>query len=227
MKKYCDVCGKPSGMYPLCPECFKLRDEGKVIKCENCGKWHLSNQKCSCQKCEIETNDDFGSDCIICGEEANGYLFCKECYKKYCDKSILLKITNCTDIELLQVLDKHEEQLICKCADGHKVRSKSEMLIDDWLFYHGYAHAYEKALPIDSDKNHDLHPDFYLIKEDIYIEHWGYENRKDYQKAKEYKLEQYKKLGITVICTTELDISDINAALERKLKYYQKGKINE
>ena len=101
------------------------------------------------------------------------------------------------------------------------------MLIDNWLFGHGIAHAYEKALPIDADKEHDLHPDFYLQKEDIYLEHWGYENAKDYKAKKEYKINLYKKLGKTVITTTETDMSDISSALERKLKFYRKGEVNE
>ena len=230
MKKVCDVCGKPSGMYPLCPQCFKLRDEGKVIKCENCGKWHLSDKKCECQitsKNIVESDKENESACIICGNNANGYLFCKECYKKYNDKSILLKVTNCNEIELLQVLDQHEEGLIYKCEDGHKVRSRAEAMIDNWLYHNGYAHAYEKALPIDSNKEHDLHPDFYLNKEDIYIEHWGYENSKDYKKKKDYKIKKYEELGVTVICTNEKDLTDISGELDRKLKYYEKGKVNE
>ena len=243
MKKYCDVCGKPSGMYPLCNACFKLRDEGKVIKCEECGKWHLIDKACeecgawykqaktATEKKENKNSyvedDDYQSNCLICGNEAYGYLFCKECYNKYKDKTILLKVTNCDKIELMQTLDQHEDGLIYKCADGHKVRSRAEVLIDDWLYYHGYAHAYEKALAVDADKDHDLHPDFYLTKEDIYIEHWGYENKKDYQSQKNYKIEKYKDLGVTVICTTEKDLSDISGTLERKLKFYKKGIVNE
>ena len=130
MGKICEVCGKPSGMYPLCKDCFKLKEENKVEKCENCGKWHLTEEPC-CEvrkeRTEEKTNNfepfdtdydrNYESVCIICGKEANGYLFCKDCFYKYKDKSILLKVTNCEEIELCQVLDNHEEGLIHKCED--------------------------------------------------------------------------------------------------------------
>lgn len=243
MKKTCEICGKPSGMYPLCTDCFKLRDAGKVVKCDECGTWHKINEPCKCkpnvkkadtEKIKIKDTEKIEknshketTECIICGKESYGYLFCKECYDKYSNKTILIKITNCRETEFCQILDNHEEGLIYKCEDGHKVRSKSEMLIDNWLFTHGFAHAYEKAVPVDADPNHDMHPDFYLSKEDIYIEHWGYENAKDYKKQKEYKIDIYNQQGKTVVTTTETDLGDINSTLERKLKFYVKGKVNE
>lgn len=232
MKKTCEICGKPSGMYPLCKDCFKLKDNGAVEKCPNCNTWHKINEPCKCARKEetiIQPNEkiETETECILCGKESNGYLFCKECYYKYSDKTILIKVANCRNIELCQILDDYEEGLIYKCEDGHKVRSKSEMLIDNWLYTHGIAHAYEKALPIDANPENDLHPDFYLSKEDIYIEHWGYENAKDYKKKKEYKINIYNHLAKTVITTTETDLSDINSTLERKLQFYKKGSVNE
>lgn len=65
---------------------------------------------------------------------------------------------------------------------GNIVKSKSEMIIDNWLFDHNIPHAYEKILPIDADQRHDLHPDFCLPgygddTDDIYIEYWGYNEK--------------------------------------------------
>lgn len=34
---------------------------------------------------------------------------------------------------------------------GNIVKSKSEMIIDNWLFDYNIPHAYEKILPIDAD----------------------------------------------------------------------------
>ena len=119
------------------------------------------------------------------------------------------------------------------CTDGHIVKSKSEMIIDNWLFEHNIPHAYEKALPIDADENHDLHPDFYLPgygdeEDDIYIEYWGYnESNIKYTESKNYKLKIYKQQKITVICLDENDMKDINTSLNRKLKFYKTGIVNE
>lgn len=46
----CQVCGKPSGYYPLCNVCFGLRDKKLVNKCEICGKWS-------------KTGDDYCDNC--------------------------------------------------------------------------------------------------------------------------------------------------------------------
>lgn len=227
MKKTCEVCGKPSGMYPLCTDCFKLRDEGKIIKCEECGIWHKIDEACDC---EIE--EDNSSECIICGEESNGYVFCKDCYYKYKNKTLILQVKNCKTFEVLDAGYSSEYT----CIDGHFVKSKSELLIDNYLYNKGIQHAYEKALPIDKDNS--LHPDFYIkelinskgeVIKDIYLEHWGYEPEENskYEETKKYKLEKYKELKITLITTNEQDMKNCDAVLERKLKFFEANKINE
>lgn len=51
----CQICGKKSGYYPLCAEHFRMRDDGLVIKCKECGKWHLKAEGCS--QCKHEERD--------------------------------------------------------------------------------------------------------------------------------------------------------------------------
>lgn len=41
MAKVCQICNKPSGMYPLCIEHMKLKNEGKVVKNEKLNKWEI------------------------------------------------------------------------------------------------------------------------------------------------------------------------------------------
>jgi hypothetical protein len=224
--KNCAICGKPSKFYELCLECNKLKDEGKVIKCESCGTWHYADKPCACQKIASDTTAN--TKCIICEEDSNGLLFCKKCYYKYKDKEILLRITNCKNIELLDY--SYEGKY--KCIDGHMVKSKSEREIDNYLFHHGIPHAYERDFPIDDKKENCLHPDFYLSEQEpkgkVYLEHWGFdESHKSYTESKEYKIEKYKEKGITLICTSEKeDSGDIESALDRKLGNYKHGEIN-
>ena len=232
-----------------------MKTEGKIVKCENCGKWHLVDEQCECQKQQNDTpkqseqakqpighteqfedsnqNNKFTISenepkCITCGKTTNGYLFCKDCYSKYKNKELLLKIKNCTEIELLD--DYYEG--VFTCEDGHIVKSKSERTIDDYLFEHKIPHAYERAFSIDEDPKHDLHPDFCLPNFngkgiDVYIEHWGFnDNNIQYTKTKKYKLPIYKNCNITLICTNEKDMKDPKTALERKLKFYKEGIIN-
>lgn len=72
---------------------------------------------------------------------------------------------------------------------------------------------------------------FYLGKDKhVYIEHWGYnENNISYTNTKKFKIEIYKKLGITLICTNEKkDASKIDSVLDRKLNkaFIKENQIN-
>lgn len=81
----CQVCGKTSGFFPLCKDCNTLKDKGKVVKCEECGKWHYTNQPCpNCRQTPVKNTPvmDKKLTCIICGEDSNGLHFCRACYTK-------------------------------------------------------------------------------------------------------------------------------------------------
>ena len=86
MGKTCQICGKNSGMYPLCTEHLKMKSEGKVVKCEECGSWHLSNIDCKCKKAThvaSKENSTFAKSegkCIVCGENAPNGNLCRDCY---------------------------------------------------------------------------------------------------------------------------------------------------
>jgi hypothetical protein len=45
-----------------------------------------------------------------------------------------------------------------RTQDGHYVRSKAEMIIDNLLYQYGLVHAYERKLPIEED----VYSDFYI-----------------------------------------------------------------
>lgn len=73
MGKVCQICGKGSGMYPLCITHMNLKSQGKVVK-DSSGQWIMIE--------EIDKkNDKINSNCILCEEKTKpGYKFCKDCY---------------------------------------------------------------------------------------------------------------------------------------------------
>lgn len=233
--KVCPICGSPTFLvygHPrkdgLCNKHSQMLFNKEIEQCPDCGKWHETGKPCDCKKSKTEKSTQIdkdriiGEDCLDCGEPSYGYFFCKKCYYKYRNKSVILKITNCSEVE---ILDSGYESKIT-CDDGHPVKSQQEAMIDNYLFGHNIRHIYEKPFPIDGNPEHDLHPDFYLPELDIYIEHFGITGNKNYEETKEYKLPLYRKAGITLICTTGKDISNLSANLERKLKFFKKGEIN-
>ena len=49
MAKNCVICGKPSGMYPLCKEHLEMKNNGQVEKCADCDTWYVVKDGCKCK----------------------------------------------------------------------------------------------------------------------------------------------------------------------------------
>ena len=92
----------------------------------------------------------------------------------------------------------YEQALIHKTIDGQMVRSKSEVVIANMLYYNDVKYTYEKTLTI-GPKKHFI-PDFTI--EDpkkgttIYWEHCGMMNDPAYCARWKEKQDQYKEAGI-------------------------------
>jgi len=107
------------------------------------------------------------------------------------------------------------EKFIAKhrATDGHMVRSKAEMLIDNWLYMAEIVHAYERKLPIEEE----VYCDFYIPTGKIYIEFWGLENDPKYAARKEKKKEIYKKYGFKLIELTDEEVFNLDDVLPKML----------
>ena len=70
-----------------------------------------------------------------------------------------------------------------RTLDGHYVRTKSEVIIDNWLYNKRIVHAYERKLPIDED----VYCDFFIPEGKCYMEYWGMQDA-EYLKRKETRL---------------------------------------
>jgi hypothetical protein len=106
-----------------------------------------------------------------------------------------------------------QRALSYKCLDGHIVKSKGELIIDNYLYHLGIDHKYERSIKI---RGKFLKYDWYLPDVDIYIEYWGYYGKK-YMKRKKEKLELYRKGKLKLISIEEFMLRDINLNLQREL----------
>lgn len=213
MGKTCAICGKTSGMYPLCPACFRLKDEGKVEKCETCGKWHRINEPCDCV--EKQGTQAPTLTCIICGEDSKGMHFCRKCYYEYKDREIDIHVKNCTEFT---ITDKYGNKNILTKSGG-RVRSRAEKIIADFLFDHDIRVVYEKDIPyIEDGETKVLHPDFYLPdygEKGIIIE-YNELTKPSYLKEKEYSARIYREKGFEVIILSAKDIENDLLTLKAK-----------
>jgi len=105
-----------------------------------------------------------------------------------------------------------------KCLDGHVVKSKGELIIDNFLYLNGIQHKYEKKIKI---RGQTIKTDWYLPKYKVYIEYWGYYG-KAYMKRKKKKLKLYKKANIKLVSIENEMFHDIYYHLKRYLKKYVK-----
>lgn len=110
--------------------------------------------------------------------------------------------------------EKFEAKL--RTTDGHFVRSKAEMLVDNWLYMAEIVHAYERKLPIEED----VYSDFYIPTGKVYIEYWGFEEDEKYLNRKQQKIEIYKKYGFNLIEISDKEVQNLDDHLPRLLLKY-------
>lgn len=182
----CQICDTKSGFYPLCKDCFKLKDSGKITKCEECGIWKKDNKP-----------------------------LCHECWLK--NKKIEEKKSSSyrpSEIEKEDNDFRNKFKPTIRTEDGHVVRSKSEKIIDDWLYHKGISHAYERKVPIEEE----VYCDFFInIGQKVWIEFWGLDDEK-YLRRKEVKKAFYQKEKRNLIELTDKDIEKLDDILPVKLR---------
>lgn len=103
-----------------------------------------------------------------------------------------------------------------RTKDGHMVRSRAEVIIDNALYEYKLVHAYERKLPVEED----LYSDFFIPAENVYIEYWGMEADPKYAERKKTKLEIYKKYNFKLIELDDRDINNLDDHLPKKLLHF-------
>lgn len=225
-KLTCPICGEPTRVYMgnarkdrLCGKHADELKNGKIEQCPECSKWKPTGKTCGCTQAKNQTKKEEYSNgeltCIICGEPSNGKHFCLNCYHRYKNRSVDIRITNCNTTK---VLDEYGN-LTVKCDDGRKVRSRAEALIYNWFFNKKIRAIYEETIYYQNEKGETLtlHPDFYLPDYDLYVEYNELTN-KPYLAKKEYAMNIYKSLNKNVIIMSGQDLDDISACLKPVLK---------
>ena len=105
-----------------------------------------------------------------------------------------------------------------KTKTGHLVRSKAEKIIADFIFENNLMFQYNMAVSW-SDKD-DFKATFFISQLDLYIEHFKFNNVKNYEKLMKWKIRQYEKNKKKFIYTTSEDEANLEETLKIKLKPY-------
>ena len=111
---------------------------------------------------------------------------------------------------------------------GEIVRSKSEVIIADALFFAKIPYHYEKPLKVG---NRTVYPDFTVLnvktRKEYYWEHLGLLDDEDYLNSFLVKMDSYQKNGVRsgekLILTKETKKHPLNTAnVKEMIKYYLK-----
>jgi hypothetical protein len=107
-----------------------------------------------------------------------------------------------------------EDNIPYIAEDGHRVRSRGELAIDNWLYKNNIVHAYEKQLSNADGVLETMHSDFFIPSSNTYIEFWGMDDKK-YMKRKEEKIDFYKTNNLNLISVSPENIKDLDKILEQ------------
>ena len=145
----CLICGGAAGGYHLCKDCYyKYKDQRIKVEVDVGPDMR--------GKLIEEAEEREPKKCLLCNNDSGKYLFCKDCYPRYLNRTLLLKVTVNRN-QKIDLLDESYEG-IYECDDGHIVKSTIEQTIDNWLFENGIKHGYE--VPLDIGKENPIRPDF-------------------------------------------------------------------
>ena len=123
------------------------------------------------------------------------------------------------DIKKESIIENFREKFPAqyRTKDGHNVRSRWELVIDNALYDYWLAHAYERKLPIEED----VYSDFYIPAKNgtkaVYIEYWGIENQDKYEHRKETKKSIYEKYHFNLIELDNHHIDNLDDYLPKML----------
>ncbi len=121
---------------------------------------------------------------------------------------------------LEQLWDKLDTRVLyggrgIRTKSGVRVRTKAEKRIAEMLDKHRITYRYEKPLRLEGIK---LHPDFYLPRENVYIEFWGLVDNDKYCSIMRRKVALYRKHGINVISIYPSHMHNLEQNLARLYK---------
>lgn len=119
--------------------------------------------------------------------------------------------------------NKYPDTLL-KTKDGHLVRSRAELIIDNLLYDYGLTHAYERELTVAET----VYSDFYIparngkdnLGKAVYIEFWGINDNEKYLERKKIKQGIYKSNNLNLIELDDSHLDNLDSYLRKMLLKY-------
>ena len=104
-----------------------------------------------------------------------------------------------------------------RAQSGHRVRSRGECLIANWLYDNRILFEYERIVYLNSDTQRYLISDFYLPDAKLYIEYWGYKDKGSYNLRRDEKDTIYKEKELNLLNVEDHHINSLDDFLRKNL----------
>lgn len=104
-----------------------------------------------------------------------------------------------------------------RTLDGHYVRSRGELMIDNWLYMNGVVHAYDRPLPIEQEQLSD----FYLPTGKVYLQFWGDDSGATDEQERQRITALYQQHQFALIEVNVNDIDNLDEILPSKLREFE------
>lgn len=191
--------------------------------------FHYIKRKLLFWKKHSPTHDTYTSKyCVVCGKPSRQHKYCKKCYYEIKSARESIKISNAQNDKMF------------KCKNNKYVKSESERIISDFLTDINIEHYYERPIPVDRNKENDIHPTFFVprleindgrIIKNVYLDYWKYNfespNYERYLQQTSYKAWYYQKMKLTIVFITEEDLLNPQESITSKLINIKENEINE
>ncbi len=232
----CVVCGNDSKGRPLCPLCYKYylvyyNNKEELAYCNKNVKFAILKLFAYFDNLENkgleEDKTEFLIDFAVMLRPfvQNENEFTNEKYKKIINELHTENKKLKNELETVNKSMPSKEEISdprkkwaakFRCKDGHYVRSRAELLIDNWLYSEGIKHSYEKLVSFPNGEKKLC--DFYLPDYKIYIEYWGL-TEDYYIERKNDKIKLYDSLqDVTLVQLDDKSLETLDDIMEEKIK---------
>lgn len=229
----CVVCGAESGDTPLCPICYKnykrYYDFNENLNyCNKNIKFAMLKLFAHFDLLEEKELDSDKSSFLIDFAKMIRPIVEDEDFLHKKQEKVLIEELQKENEKLKKVMQKqiseNEDDILdprkkwptkYRCSDGHYVRSRAELLIDNWLFDKRIIHIYERQVTFAS--NEKFLCDFYLPDFNAYVEFWG-KTDDYYVKRRNIKTSLYKTLeNVKLIELDDKALENLDDILENRI----------
>lgn len=227
MSKSCYICGAPVYKFDLCGNCYTATSEYQFTNESFLGAVHLRKEYFALLE-NIKKNPKNIFIEYLYELEAMAKVMRFRFYEDELDRRVRndildirvnFKIKAPRGIPVASLSgekgsSENEELYRYPAEDGHLLKNRNEVTIDNWLYHQLVVHAFGKKVYLSSTPDQELRCGFFLPEVNLYIEYF------DTLEESEERRNIYKANRLNLILVDKEQVEKINESMPSLLKLY-------